>query len=107
MYVHFGKKPFGKCDVVPELFHVATVFFHINFVPLIPLESYVIFNENAKQFRGTKIPLSVKSIFYAWARTGTFFGAVALSIYAIVELTDDRVGANAQDWMEPGVFAAA
>jgi hypothetical protein len=32
---------------------------------------------------------------------------VALSIYAIVELSDDRVGVNAQDWMEPAVFVAA
>ncbi|QRN93605.1 hypothetical protein JRI60_31070 [Archangium violaceum] len=33
---------FGKVDVVPELGHVATKFFHINLVPLVPIESYFV-----------------------------------------------------------------
>src|SRR5262249_53485590 len=84
MYVHFGQHHFGKVDVVPDLCYVATRFFHINFVPLIPLESNIIVigSEKDDNFQGLKTTLSLKSVLVAWLRAllcvvaigGTLFG---------------------------------
>src|SRR3989442_10481906 len=41
----FGTRLFGQADRVAGLFCVRTRFFHINFVPLIPLASYLVFEE--------------------------------------------------------------
>ena len=95
MYIHIGKRMYGKCDVVPELFYVATTFFHFDFFPLVPLESRLVFGGdgkisvvNGKVIRGMKIPLSVKSIFYAWARVGAFITSVSLTVMAVSEACD-------------------
>ncbi len=49
-----GKMMYGTCDVVPELFYVGTFFFHINFVPLIPLGSHLILSKNGDPIRPSK-----------------------------------------------------
>jgi hypothetical protein len=61
----FGTRCFGKVDHVPGQFYVATRFFHVNFVPLIPLGSYIIFEGTD---RGKPIGLSLKSLALAWGR---------------------------------------
>jgi hypothetical protein len=69
MFVHFGNHYYGKVDVVPDVCYVATRFFHVNFVPLIPLGSCIIVagSENGN-FQGVKTALSLKSILTAWFR---------------------------------------
>jgi hypothetical protein len=88
MYVHFGKRPYGTCDVVPELFYVATWFFHINFLPLVPVGTHLVFGKKGSFYNAVPIPLSIKSILLAWARTAMFLGGVALSIMAIIALAE-------------------
>ena len=78
----------GKCDAVPGFFHVATRFFHINFVPLIPIETYLVLSRNGNSFRGVKIPMSGKTVGLAWGRFITFVASVWLAIGTIVELQD-------------------
>jgi hypothetical protein len=76
--IHFGQSFYGKVDVVPKLCHVATRFLHINFVPLIPLGSYIIVTGGSKtgSNAGTETSLSVKSILMAWFRAGLIGAAI-------------------------------
>ena len=68
----FGTRLFGETDRVPGLFHVATRFFHIDFLPLVPISSYVVFETRrggtTRSSGGIAIPVSGKSIVVAWIR---------------------------------------
>ena len=62
---------FGRTDKVDGLFYVGTSFFHIFFIPLIPLGSYIVRKEDDNWlagFKGVSIGWSIKSVLYAWAR---------------------------------------
>ena len=83
-----GTRHFGKVNVVPNLFYVATKFFHINFVPLIPLGSSVIFANSEQEqrlngvetqttFLATRIPFSWKSFFAAYVRLILWVSSIA------------------------------
>jgi hypothetical protein len=60
----FGERLGGKVDRVPGLFYVGTMFFHVDYVPLIPLRSYIIFQgtEQGEAFQGKQIKLSSRSV---------------------------------------------
>jgi hypothetical protein len=68
----FGVRLFGKVDVVPGRFHVATEFYHIQFVPIVPMQTYLVLEEDGDGWQGVKIPLCRKSVTAAWLRTGLF-----------------------------------
>ncbi|MGZ3475369.1 MAG: hypothetical protein ACXWUG_14580, partial [Polyangiales bacterium] len=76
----FGLRKFGRCDDLEGDIHVATKFFHIWFIPLIPTESFLVLAEEDKGFRGIKLPMSGKSVFAAYFRTSM----VALAITGVV-----------------------
>ena len=94
MYIHIGSHPYGTCDVVPELFYVATWFGHFDYIPLIPLQTNLVLGKTGNQYHVVKLPLSVKSILLAWSRVGTFAGIVTLGILGLIEYGDHH---NAQD----------
>ena len=66
----FGTQFYGKVDRVPGLFYVVTRFGHLWFIPLFPVESYLILDlpgETGK--RGKGIPMSGKSVLHGWLRS--------------------------------------
>jgi len=67
----FGTRLFGQVDRVAGLFSVRTKFFHVNFVPLIPLSSYLVFEEKGGSAgRGIELKkLRWNSVLLAWLRT--------------------------------------
>ncbi len=85
MVVHVGTKFYGKVDRVPNLFYVRTQFFHVQFLPLIPLGSYLLV-EGTNDERGVKIPLSIKSVFTAWVRAALVLIAVGYGILTAVHV---------------------
>jgi hypothetical protein len=82
-----GRRLFGRVDQVGGLFHVATMFVHIFFVPLIPLKSFVVLNatENFEDFRGIGISMSLKSVLAAYLRAFFVLGAM-FQIFKLVRL---------------------
>lgn len=66
----YGTHLFGQVERVSGLFYVSSMFFHINYVPLFPQRSYVVFegSESGKQFRGIQIPLNLKSVLAGYLR---------------------------------------
>ena len=90
MVIIYGTRLMGKVDQVEALGHVATQFFHLYYVPLIPTGSYLVLSEQGDDFRGVSVPLSFKSVLTAWLRAGTFLGFVVCTIVAIVTIADKK-----------------
>jgi hypothetical protein len=70
----YGIRKYGRCDDLGAEaggdIHVATKFFHIWFIPLVPTSSFLVLGEEGDGFRGISIPMSGKSVFAAYFRTG-------------------------------------
>lgn len=88
MYVEFGQRPYGKCDVVPELFYVATWFFHVNYVPLVPMGTRLVLGQSGKKYHVVRIPFSFKSLLFAWVRTACLAGIISFAIAALIAYSD-------------------
>jgi hypothetical protein len=89
----YGTHYLGKINVVPGLFHVATKFFHINFVPLVPLGSAIVFaNSDHTMANGqlgilaVKLPFNWPSFFMAYLRTILWICLLASIIFFAVNL---------------------
>jgi hypothetical protein len=101
MIVIHGSRLYGKVDQVPGLFYVATMFFYVQFIPLIPYQSFLILDspKTAGQGRGVRIGLSGKSISFTWLRTACLIGGVILAccgLAAGVRWLDGRPGPGQQ-----------
>lgn len=70
MVIIYGTRFMGMIDHAPGQFHVATQFFHINFVPLVPLETWVVLDNTGNEIVGRKIPMSLRSVMMAYLRVG-------------------------------------
>lgn len=100
MIVVWGSRFYGKVDKVPGLFHVATRFGHVYYLPIIPMRSYVILGDDAG--RGVKIPLSARSIFIAWGcAVSLVIGAIAM-IMTLVSLNSW----HPDGWIVPATIGA-
>jgi hypothetical protein len=95
MIVIWGSGVYGKVDEVPRLFHVATRFGHLYYVPLIPLGSVVVLQNSPDGFYGVSIPFSGKSIILAWLRAVLVLGAIAGVVYGAIQLFDGNYNQGA------------
>jgi hypothetical protein len=108
---------FGKVDQVSKTCYVATEFFQISYVPLFPTQSWLVSVDGQidalvyESWRGIHIPLSWKSILYAWVRAPLLIGALLLPTVAWLEYNitprGDRIpisGAELLAWISVGVF---
>ena len=85
MVVFYGTQLYGKVDKVPMLGHVATSFFYLQFVPLIPLGSFLVLEDGQGSI---SVGFSFKSLLVAWLRTALVFGAIGLLIAGIIAAGD-------------------
>src|SRR4051812_40462081 len=105
MVVIYGSRLMGKVDEVPGLFHVATKFGHINYVPLVPIQSYIVVSHNGNTFRGVPIALSGKSILVGYGRALAIVLAIIGVIWSVIVLSDTR-GSIADDVKLPAISTA-
>lgn len=90
----------GRVDQVPGTCYVATRFFHLYYVPLIPLSSWVIVHgsENSAGFKGQQIPLSMKSVMFGWLQGYLIVFGLISSIRGAIKIADlQRKGMNLFD----------
>jgi len=76
MIIIWGVRFAGKVDAVPQVGHVATRFFHLYYVPLIPVGTFLVTDERDDAFSGLPLPLSLKSILVGWLRTAGFLAFI-------------------------------
>jgi len=89
----YGSRLFGKVDAVPGLGHVATKFGHLNYLPLIPLEGWLVMSEGGEGWRGLSIPLSGKSVLVAWARAAFVLVGGFAALGGVIAATGDEAQA--------------
>jgi hypothetical protein len=75
VFIVFGTQRFGRVDTVPGVAHLATLFFHIMFIPLFPVQSQIILDRGDRGERVLPLRKVVwKSALMAWARLWMFLG---------------------------------
>lgn len=111
----FGTRLLGSTDRVQvrdrnnkkrPFFHVATRFFHIQFIPLFPCSSYLVLDFDQPTTRGIKIPLSCKSICIAWLRSLLWLAVLIFGIATIGSIDDSSLD-NGLTWRFALCFAVA
>jgi hypothetical protein len=107
MLIIWGQRLYGKVDEVPGLFYVRTRFFHIYYIPLFPLQTFIVLagSETGNGFKGKATSMSFKSVLFGWLRGGCVVGAIAGLIGAIINACQ-LGGADAEDALV-GLIASA
>lgn len=97
MIIMFGTRLYGKVDHVPGLFYVASHFAYLNYVPLFPTASYLIFEgtESGDQFRGIPLGIHGKSVLYGYLRAVALLGGIALIVLGIIAMVESGAGFGA------------
>ena len=79
MFVLFGTRYCGTVDL-REGQYQTTEFFHIWYMPLIPLSSIWVISKTEGELNGHKIPLSLRSVFAGYARYWGVYSAVLAGV---------------------------
>jgi hypothetical protein len=79
VYVRYGTRLSGKVDAFAGSY-IATRFFHIYYVPLIPLSSWMVLGEDGESTRAISMPLNLRSIAAGYLRGVGSIIAVVLGI---------------------------
>jgi hypothetical protein len=92
MVIVYGTRFYGKVKACGSSF-LGTQFFHLYYVPLIPIATHLILEENAGgSFKGIKSSFSMKSMFAAYMRVWgpiAVIAAVAIGLGALDDFGDD------------------
>jgi hypothetical protein len=86
MIIIWDQRMCGKVDHVANLFYVHTQFFHLYYVPLFPLKTFLVIagTEGDDGFQGKQISLSLKSVLIGWLRTVLILAMVVSVISGII-----------------------
>jgi hypothetical protein len=96
MIIIWGSRLFGKVDDVPGMFHVATKFGHLWYIPLIPMGSHLVFAKTDQGWRGAPIPFSSKSMVVAWLRAALVLASVIACLLFLPGINDARLNVFAK-----------
>jgi hypothetical protein len=81
VFVVYGTRLYGEADQVPGVFAVRTRFAHLNYLPLFPTKSFLMFGED----RGVELPsVQWNSALMGWLRAALVIACGGLAIAAMV-----------------------
>jgi hypothetical protein len=97
MIIIWGQRNYGKVDKVGDFCYVATQFGHLWFIPLIPIQTYIVIagSETDDGFKGVPIGFSAKSILIAWLRAALIIATPILFFLALVSTVEALKGSAA------------
>jgi hypothetical protein len=104
MILIFGARTYGRVDEVPEIFHVVTRFAHLWYLPLLPMESYLVLAVPGRERVAVKIGLSVRSYMTAWLRCGLVLFSLFLVAWLLVALVGPLRQQSGTAWIEPAIM---
>lgn len=108
MIVIWGQRMYGRVDRMGGS-HVATRFFHLYYVPLIPLSSWLVLEEKDEgQFLGLQVPLQLRSVAMAWMRVASIL-LLGVAAWNVVERINSPFAglADGVAWAAIGGLAVA
>jgi len=83
MLIFFGVRDYGKTDHVPGLFYTCARFFHIWFVPLIPVGGVLRLDRADMKSHGVRIGPSAMSVLLPWVRVILFVATAFLGLLGL------------------------
>lgn len=86
MIIVYGTRCYGRADVVEGLGHVTCRFVHIMFVPLIPIKTVFLVDED----RGMELPFSFKAALSGWLRGGAIVTGLGMLAGGVANFADDE-----------------
>jgi hypothetical protein len=119
MIIYGINRLYGRTDRIPGLLFVGTAFFHLFFIPIIPMGSYLVMvkDDEFDSFRGIKIPFSIKSWLYGWGRAAAlltlpivawgFYAAYTTNIYSDSTYTHWSLSPGWNGFLAVGIAIAA
>jgi hypothetical protein len=95
-----GKLMCGKVDQVGNLCYVQTEFFHVLFVPLVPLQTYLVMVQQDKDSpkQAVPLPLCFKSVLIGWARATAILAMIFSAMAGAVTFIDQAFSKLALLW---------
>lgn len=93
MIIIYGTRFYGKVKAAGSSF-LGTQFLHIYYVPLIPIGTHLILEENGGSFKGIKTDFSFKSMLAAYLRIWgplAVIASIAIGVSTIDDVSDDTV----------------
>lgn len=88
----YGTRTYGRVDQIQDLGAVETKFFHVFWVPLIPVGSFFVFDDDEGLDDGEKrvraVPFSFKSMITGWSRALLALFGLSGSVSGIMGLTE-------------------
>ena len=94
MLLIWGSRLYGRIHDVAGLFHVATRFGHIYYIPLLPDGSYAVFKDEDGQPVAVKIRFRIKSWLTAWLRALLSISVLSGAIISLVYTMDPKLRAS-------------
>lgn len=91
MFIIWGSSLYGKTDEIEGIGHVATRFGHLYYIPLIPMGSMFVTGQESESYFGASVPLNLKSIGLAWARTLSILAGIVALVVGGGVLTDPMI----------------
>jgi len=88
--IHFGTQLYGRLHR-PDGSYVATKFFHLSYLPLVPLGSFVVAGEDSHGFRGRARGLHVGSMLLGYFNVWGFLAALGLTALGVYDCGRDTV----------------
>ena len=89
MIIIWGQRMCGTTDHVGDLCHVRTRFFHLYWIPLIPVQSFILLSGSAGgNLKGVATSLSFKSVLLGWLRTALVFAVGGGFVGALINGCD-------------------
>jgi hypothetical protein len=107
MIIIWGQRMYGRVDAVPGLCYVVTRFFHLWYLPLIPLGSFAVVAEQGESFMGASVPLSIKSVLVAWLRCALVVGTIVCLVLTVVHGLHQQWSSLILDMLAAGALVAA
>ena len=88
----FGRKLYGVVDVVPGRFYVATAFYHFYYFPLLPVQSYVLYESSdpEEEYFGAPMELRWKSVLFGYLRPLLVCGGVLAALGGIISISTNE-----------------
>ncbi len=106
MVIVWGQRMYGRVDRFAGS-HIATRFFHLYYLPLIPLSSWLVLEEQGDgKFVGLQLPLQARSVLFAWMRLASI-GACIGAIAAVANAMNPGARGGIGDSIGAVIYAAA
>lgn len=104
-----GEHFYGVIDRVPGLCHVATKFYHFNFVPIVPMGTYLFLETvpAGHPMQARRIPLSAKSLLLGYFRGWVGLATIILFAICGIQATEVILDGQRDDAIRALVYGIA